>query len=167
MTVVTVATSSCGCEGVTVVTVRSIEYSTLGKTSQLRKSNTERLDNAPLCDGVAHISCELFGLLPMCPQPRHDLKRPWDAVTKRAGLVGVRLHDLRHTYASFGAGGGLACRSSDACWVARRRRPPHAMPTSITIRCGARQRLLQGALPLLWKETSSKCLAASWIRLVA
>lgn len=40
-------------------------------------------------------------------QPRHDLKRPWDAVTKRAGLTGVRLHDLRHTYASFDAGGGL------------------------------------------------------------
>jgi integrase len=40
-------------------------------------------------------------------QPRHDLKRPWDAVTKRAGVTGVRLHDLRHTYASFGAGGGL------------------------------------------------------------
>lgn len=40
-------------------------------------------------------------------QPRRDLKRPWDAVTKRAGLAGVRLHDLRHTFASFGAGGGL------------------------------------------------------------
>jgi integrase len=40
-------------------------------------------------------------------QPRHDLKRPWDAVTRQAGLTGVRLHDLRHTYASFGAGGGL------------------------------------------------------------
>jgi integrase len=40
-------------------------------------------------------------------QPRHDLKRPWDAITKQAGLTGVRLHDLRHTYASFGAGGGL------------------------------------------------------------
>jgi integrase len=40
-------------------------------------------------------------------QPRHDLKRPWDAVTKRADLTGVRLHDLRHTYASFGAGSGL------------------------------------------------------------
>lgn len=39
--------------------------------------------------------------------PRHDLKRPWDAVTRRAGLTGIRLHDLRHTYASFGAGGGL------------------------------------------------------------
>lgn len=40
-------------------------------------------------------------------RPRHDLKRPWDAVTRRAGLACVRLHDLRHTYASFGAGGGL------------------------------------------------------------
>ena len=39
-------------------------------------------------------------------QPRYDLKRPWDAVTKRAGLFGVRLHDPRHTYASFGAGAG-------------------------------------------------------------
>ena len=40
-------------------------------------------------------------------KPRPDLQRPWAAVVKRAGLVGVRLHDLRHTYASFGAGGGL------------------------------------------------------------
>jgi hypothetical protein len=36
-----------------------------------------------------------------------DLKRPWTAIAKRAGLKGVRLHDLRHTYASFGAGSGL------------------------------------------------------------
>jgi integrase len=40
-------------------------------------------------------------------KPRADLKRPWEAVSKRAGLEGVRLHDLRHTYASFGAGGGV------------------------------------------------------------
>jgi integrase len=40
-------------------------------------------------------------------RPRADLKRPWDAVSKYAGLEGVRLHDLRHTYASFGAGSGL------------------------------------------------------------
>ena len=39
--------------------------------------------------------------------PRADLKRPWEAITMRAGLAGIRLHDLRHTYASFGAGGGL------------------------------------------------------------
>ena len=40
-------------------------------------------------------------------KPRADLKRPWEAVAKRASLGGVRLHDLRHTYASFGAGGGF------------------------------------------------------------
>ncbi len=40
-------------------------------------------------------------------KPRADLKRPWEALARRAGLAGVRLHDLRHTYASFGAGGGL------------------------------------------------------------
>jgi integrase len=30
--------------------------------------------------------------------------RPWQAVAKRAGLNGVRIHDLRHTHASVGAG---------------------------------------------------------------
>jgi integrase len=55
-------------------------------------------------------------------KPRADLKRPWQAIAKRAGLgtfaaskgkgkrprwTGVRLNDLRHTHASFGAGGGL------------------------------------------------------------
>jgi integrase len=39
--------------------------------------------------------------------PRADLKRPWGAITRHSGLTGIRLHDLRHTYASFGAGGGL------------------------------------------------------------
>lgn len=38
--------------------------------------------------------------------PRADLDRPWKAVTRRAGLDKLRLHDLRHTYASIGAGGG-------------------------------------------------------------
>lgn len=40
-------------------------------------------------------------------KPRSDLKRPWAMVSRRAGLDGVRLHDLRHTYASYGASGGL------------------------------------------------------------
>lgn len=40
------------------------------------------------------------------PQPRSDLKRPWAAVKKLAGLEGVRLHDLRHSFASAGAGSG-------------------------------------------------------------
>jgi len=40
-------------------------------------------------------------------KPRHDLNRPWKLVSKRAALEGVRLHDLRHTHASFGASAGL------------------------------------------------------------
>ena len=40
-------------------------------------------------------------------RPRTDLKKPWSAVCRRARLEGVRLHDLRHTFASIGAGASL------------------------------------------------------------
>jgi integrase len=40
-------------------------------------------------------------------EPRADLKKPWAAVSKAAGLEGVRLHDLRHSFASIGAGASL------------------------------------------------------------
>ena len=40
-------------------------------------------------------------------KPRTDLKRPWAAVSKAAGLKGFRIHDFRHSFASFGAGGGM------------------------------------------------------------
>jgi integrase len=40
-------------------------------------------------------------------KPRADLNRPWRAIAKRAGLNGLRIHDLRHTHASVGAGLGL------------------------------------------------------------
>ena len=39
--------------------------------------------------------------------PRSDLKKPWAAVRRAAGLEGVRIHDLRHSFASFGAGASL------------------------------------------------------------
>ena len=39
--------------------------------------------------------------------PRSDLKKPWAAVSRAAGLEGLRLHDLRHSFASFGAGASL------------------------------------------------------------
>jgi integrase len=40
-------------------------------------------------------------------RPRADLKRPWASVCMHAGIEGVRLHDLRHTFASIGAGASL------------------------------------------------------------
>jgi integrase len=39
--------------------------------------------------------------------PRSDLKKPWAALTRAANLRGVRIHDLRHSFASFGAGASL------------------------------------------------------------
>lgn len=39
--------------------------------------------------------------------PRADLKRLWEGETARADLRGVRIHDLRHTFASVGAGASL------------------------------------------------------------
>jgi integrase len=38
---------------------------------------------------------------------RADLKKPWSAVTRASGLNGVRIHDLRHSFASIGAGASL------------------------------------------------------------
>jgi integrase len=40
-------------------------------------------------------------------KPRADLNRPWRAIVRRAGLTGLRIHDLRHTHASVAAGLGL------------------------------------------------------------
>ena len=38
---------------------------------------------------------------------RADLKRPWASVTRAAKLDGLRIHDLRHSFASIGAGASM------------------------------------------------------------
>jgi integrase len=40
-------------------------------------------------------------------RPRADLKKPWASTCRAAGLDGVRLHDLRHSFASIGAGASM------------------------------------------------------------
>jgi integrase len=40
-------------------------------------------------------------------QPRADFNRPWAAVIKAAALDGLRIHDLRHSFASIGAGAAM------------------------------------------------------------
>jgi integrase len=40
-------------------------------------------------------------------KPRDGMRKAWAAVCRRAGLDGLRAHDLRHSFASFGAGMGI------------------------------------------------------------
>jgi integrase len=60
------------------------------------------LASLPRVEGNPHI---VPGAMPGAP--RADLKKPWAAICKSADLQGVRLHDLRHSFASFGAGASL------------------------------------------------------------
>jgi integrase len=47
--------------------------------------------------------CSEYVIAGLDPErPRSDLAKPWRAIVKRAGLDGLRLHDLRHSFASVG-----------------------------------------------------------------
>ena len=53
------------------------------------------LSRIPRIEGNAHV---IPGKVP--GMPMRDLTRPWGIVRERAGLEDVRIHDLRHSYAS-------------------------------------------------------------------
>lgn len=74
------------------------------KTVVLSAAAVEILAGIPRI-GVYVVAGESAGLPD--EKPRADLKRPWAAITKRAGLGGLRIHDLRHSFASVGAWSGL------------------------------------------------------------
>jgi integrase len=62
----------------------------------------EVLANLPRIEGNPHI-------IPGDKESAHrtDLNKPWAAVKHAANLDGLRIHDLRHSFASVGAGSGL------------------------------------------------------------
>jgi integrase len=72
------------------------------KSVFLSAAALEVLSDLPRIDGNPHIiPGEKEGA------PRSDLKKPWAAITAAAGLEGLRIHDLRHSFASVGAGASL------------------------------------------------------------
>lgn len=59
------------------------------------------LNNIPRLDGNPHIfPGHKEG------QPLYDLKKPWERIRERSGLEDLRIHDLRHTIASWLVQGG-------------------------------------------------------------
>jgi integrase len=60
------------------------------------------LNSLPRVDGTPYIISGAGSI-----RPRADLKRPWALLCRAAELKGARLHDLRHSFASYGAGNGL------------------------------------------------------------
>ena len=59
--------------------------------------------------GIKHqdgSSWVIAGALP--GKPLVNLRKPWHRIRAKAGLPDVRIHDLRHSFASIGAAGGLS-----------------------------------------------------------
>ncbi len=71
------------------------------KTLYLSAAAQAVLAAIPRVEGNPHVIAGQGGAA------RVDLKRPWASVTAAAGLPGVRLHDLRHSFASVGAGASM------------------------------------------------------------
>lgn len=65
---------------------------------------------APALDVLASLAREGEFVFPgaVPGQPRKEVKRLWYAAREAAGLGDVRLHDLRHTMASFAVSGGAS-----------------------------------------------------------
>ena len=73
------------------------------KTLYLAPEALEVLRHLPRVLGNPYV---LPGKVP--GKPWHDLRRPWHRIRRLARLPDVRLHDLRHTYASIAVGAGLS-----------------------------------------------------------
>ena len=88
--------------------------------------------------------------------PRADLKKPWAALTRAAGLEGVRIHDLRHSFASFGAGTHSVCPSSANSWAIHSQRRRTATRISTPIQCTARSRRSGRQSVRPWREKEAR-----------
>jgi integrase len=102
-----------GCRMSEVLTLRWQDVDLGAATIRLPDSKTGRKEvllNAPARQLLSHLP-RLEGHPYVIAGGRHkdhlkDLERPWRRIRKLAGLHDARVHDLRHSFASVGAGGG-------------------------------------------------------------
>lgn len=78
-------------------------------------SKTGRSRHVPLSQAAMDIieqlprfvGCPYVVPNPKTKKPFTDLKRPWETARNKAGLPGLRIHDLRHSAASFMINAGI------------------------------------------------------------
>ena len=87
----------------TVARVWTIEFNKSGKTRYVPLSDAaiQLIENLPRIEG-----CPYSFANPQTKQPYTSIHYAWDSVRKRAGLADLRIHDLRHSFASFLVNGG-------------------------------------------------------------
>lgn len=88
--------SSAGC-------IRLPDSKTGAKTIYLSAPALQVLDSIPRLEGNPFI---------ICGQKKGsslvNLQKPWDAIRKRAGFPDLRIHDLRHSFASIAVASGMS-----------------------------------------------------------
>lgn len=72
------------------------------KTIQLSDIAVKALEGLPRVKGNGYV---IVGA--KAGRPYQNVRKPWKAITKAVGLVDVRIHDLRHSFASFAAARGV------------------------------------------------------------
>jgi integrase len=82
--------------------LRLADSKTGAKVIPLAAPALEVLASAPRLDGNPYVCC---GLRP--GEHLIGLQKIWERVRRRAGLENVRLHDLRHSFASIGVAAGM------------------------------------------------------------
>jgi integrase len=81
---------------------------------RIPKTKSGSARHVPLSDGLLHLLSQLPSRQkspylfpnPKTGKPYHSIYNSWDSARRRAGLGDVRLHDLRHSFASFLINGG-------------------------------------------------------------
>jgi integrase len=83
--------------------VWTIEFNKSGKTRYVPLSDSaiQLIENMPRIEG-----CPYSFANPQTKEPYTSIHYAWDTVRKRAGLADLRIHDLRHSFASFLVNGG-------------------------------------------------------------
>lgn len=86
-------------------------------TKPAATTKQRRLHRAPLSRSAVELLSDIRGRVPpACPwvfpghaagKPLQELKRFWEDVREKTELPGVRIHDLRHTFASLLVSGGM------------------------------------------------------------